>query len=437
MNDETFILRSPGPSLLNGLAPAPAAPSRGFGAGMFWEVVRTGLVELWAHKVRSLLTLTLLMLGVFALVVMTSVLDGVMDKISTGFAGMSWDGTVRIAQKTPETGEERKRFAMSPGLRQEDVARLTAPHPKVLAFLPRAQRTVTVRVTGDTERIFVTGVSPDYAAWMNRPIGLGRGLTEDDQLRRSTVAVVGATLATKLFGGADPVGRDLTVDGVPFRIVGVQAPGQIFNEENYTDANGILIPLQTYMDRMDPSHKLAQITVKLRSTEDMGEVSAMLLGRVRQAHHGIEDVEVVDLDAEAAKGYQNFLQQMRGWKIVLLSLAGTVLLVGGVGVLSVMLISFSDRRFEIGLRKALGASDQEIFIQFLLEALVLAAIGALLGTLSGALLCQALSSSFPYGLVVNPIGLLTAWVVALALALIFGLYPAFRAMRLSPMEAMR
>ena len=437
MNDEVLILRPPGPSLLNGEAPVPAAPTRGFSAGMLWEVIRTGLVELWAHKMRSLLTLTLLMLGVFALVVMTSVLDGIMDKISTGFAGMSWDGTVRIAPKTPETGEDRKRFNMSPGLRYEDLSRVTAPNPKVLAFLPRAQKTVAVRVSGDTERIFVNGVSPDYAQWMNRPIGLGRGLTEDDQRRRSTVAVVGATLATKLFGGADPVGRDLVVEGVPFRIVGVQAPAQIFNDENYFDANGLLIPLETYMDRMDPTHKLAQITVKLHRPEEMGEVSAMLLGRVRQAHHGIEDIEVVDLDAEAAKGYQNFLEQMRGWKIVLLSLASTVLLVGGVGVLSVMLISFSDRRFEIGLRKALGASDHEIFIQFLLEALVLAAIGALLGTASGALLCQALSASFPYGLVVNPIGLITAWIVALTLALVFGLYPAFRAMRLSPMEAMR
>ena len=437
MSDQGVILRSPGPSLLNGQAPAPAAPSRGFTFGMFWEVVRTGLVELWAHKMRSLLTLTLLMLGVFALVVMTSVLDGIMDKISTGFAGMSWDGTVRIAPKTPETGEDRKRFNMSPGLRYEDISRIAAPNPKVLAFLPRAQKTVTVRILGDTERIFVNGVSPDYAQLMNRPIALGRGLTEDDQRRRSTVAVVGATLATKLFGGADPVGRDLVVDGVPFRLVGVQAPGQIFNDENYFDANGILIPLETYMDRMDPAHKLAQVTVKLRRPEDMGEISAMLLGRVRQAHHGIEDVEVVDLDAEAAKGYQNFLEQMRGWKVVLLSLAGTVLLVGGVGVLSVMLISFSDRRFEIGLRKALGASDHEIFIQFLLEALVLAAIGALLGTLSGALLCQALSANFPFGLVVNPVGLVTAWIVALVLALVFGLYPAFRAMRLSPMEAMR
>ncbi|HJW72574.1 MAG TPA: ABC transporter permease [Geothrix sp.] len=437
MSDTPFLLRAPGPTLLDRELPPPALPTRGFGLGMILEVVRTGLVELWAHKMRSILTLTLLMLGVFALVVMTSVLDGVMDKISTGFAGMSWDGTVRIAPKTPETREDRNRFAMSPGLRAEDLGRLTAPHPQVLAFLPRAMKSVSVRVTGDTERIFVVGVSPDYATWMNRPIGLGRGLTEDDQRRRSTVAVVGATLASKLFGGSDPVGRDLVVEGVPFRIVGVQAPGQIFNEENYTDANGILIPLETYMDRMDPTHQLSQITVKLRRAEDQGEVTAMLLSRVRQAHHGIEDAEVVDLDAEAAKGYQNFLAQMRGWKVVLLSLAGTVLLVGGVGVLSVMLISFSDRRYEIGLRKALGASDHEIFIQFLLEAVVLAAIGALVGTVSGALLCEALSANFPYGLVVNPIGLLTAWIVALALALVFGLYPAFRAMRLSPMEAMR
>ena len=120
-----------------------------------------------------------------------------------------------------------------------------------------------------------------------------------------------------------------------------------------------------------------------------------------------------------------------------MSLAATVLLVGGVGVLSVMLISFSDRRFEIGLRKAMGASDFEILVQFLLEACVLAAVGASLGTFVGAATCKALSANFPYGLVVNPMGLIVAWVTALVLAVTFGLYPAIRASRLSPMEAMR
>ena len=406
-------------------------------AALYGEVVRGGLIELWAHKLRSTLTLTLLMLGVFALVVMTSVMDGVMDKVAMGFSGMSWDGTVLLVPRSPLTTEDQKRFAMSPGLRFEDLPRVTAPDPRVLAFLPRATHRSAVRTTGGNERIFVNGVTYEYGRWMNRPIGLGRGLTEDDGKRRSTVAVVGATLASKLFGGSDPVGRDITVEGVRFRIIGVQAPGQLFSEENWLDANGIAIPLETYMDRIDPEHKLDHVAVKLRSKRDIGEVAALLIGRARQAHHGIEDIEIKDLEAEGARLWANFLVQIFSWKVVLMSLAGTVLLVGGVGVLSVMLISFSDRRYEIGLRKAMGASDGEVFTQFLLEACVLAALGASLGTFAGAALCKALSANFPYGLVVNPFGLMIAWVVALLLAVTFGMYPAIRASRLSPMEAMR
>jgi len=401
------------------------------------EVVRGGLLELWAHKLRSFLTLTLLMLGVFVLVVMTSVLDGVMDKVTTGFAGMSWDGTAVVVPKIAETSEQQKRFAMSPGLRYEDLPRVTADYPKVLAFLPRATRRSNVRTTGGNERMFVTGVTPQYGVLMNRPIASGRGLTDDDEKRRSTVAIVGATLGSKLFGGADPVGRDVVVEGIPFRIVGLQDKLQIFSDEIWYDANGIQIPLSTYMARMDPDHKLTQIAVKLERRRDLTEVSSMVLGRVKQAHHGIEDVEIKDLEEISARWYNQFLREMRGWRIVLDSLAATVLLVGGVGVLSVMLISFSDRRFEIGLRKAMGASDGEILVQFLLEACVLAALGSAIGTIAGTILCRVLSPMFPWGLVVNPMGLLVAWLVALSLAVVFGLYPAIRASRLSPMEAMR
>src|SRR5512140_1236081 len=127
--------------------------------GLAFEIVRGGLVELWAHKLRSTLTLTLLMLGVFALVVMTSVLDGVMDRIATGFSGMSWDGTVRVVPKSPETTEEQKRFAMSPGLRYEDLPRIAAPDPRVLGFIPRAQKTSAVRIAGGSERLYVMGVT--------------------------------------------------------------------------------------------------------------------------------------------------------------------------------------------------------------------------------------------------------------------------------------
>ena len=162
------------------------------------------------------------------------------------------------------------------------------------------------------------GVTPDYAVLMNRPIALGRGLTADDARRRSTVAVVGATLASKLFGGADPVGRDVVVEGVPFRIVGVTAPAQIFSEEHYYDANGLLMPLETYVVRMDadPEADAAgrEAAGARRTSQD---VTAVLLSRARQAHHGIEDVEIMDLDAEMAKGYAHFKEEMRGWKVVL------------------------------------------------------------------------------------------------------------------------
>jgi putative ABC transport system permease protein len=401
------------------------------------EVIASGIKELWAHKLRSILTLTLLMLGVFALVVMTSLVGGIMDKVRTGFQGMSWDGTLVLQPRAPETLEQQKRFAQSPGLRLDDLPRLAAPSDKVLAFLPRASRWTSVRVAGGTEWASVSGCVPEYFPVMNRRIGAGRGLTEADQKRRSAVAVLGASLASKFLGGADPVGKEIVLNGVPFRVVGVLAPMMIFNEETWQDANGVLVPLEAYVDRLDPTRKLGSLMVKLHAARDLQEVSARMLGRARQAHHGIEDMEVKNLDADAARQYRNFLDQMRGWKIVLLSLAGTVLLVGGVGVLSVMLISCSDRRFEIGLRKALGASDREIFLQFLLEAGVLGSLGALAGTLAGALVCQALSQRFPAGLVIDPLGLALAWATALALAVGFGLYPAFRAMRLSPMEAMR
>ncbi len=443
MSSESMTLFQPAGAAESAAAGSPTrrAPRRrrslGVQLALVWEVVSGGLRELWAHKLRSILTLTLLMLGVFSLVVMTSVLDGVLDKVSTGFAGMSWDGTLVLAPKAAKTSEDQKRFAMSTGLVYEDLSRIAAPHPQVLGFSPRAVKRTAVRTTAGSERIFVSGVTSEYSFLMNRLIGLGRGITPDDQKRHSRVAVVGATLASKLFGGGDPVGRDMVIEGVPYRIVGVLASGQIFNEEMWQDANGVLVPLETYMDRLDADHKLTLVAVKLKNTRDLDEVSATMLGRARQAHHGIEDVEVQDLDAEAARGYAEFRQEMRGWSIVLYSLAGTVLLVGGVGVLSVMLISFADRRYEIGLRKAIGADDHQILIQFLLEALVLAALGATVGTLGGSALCKAISHLFPWGLVVNPFGLALAWGIALLLALGFGLYPAIRAAKLSPMEAMR
>jgi len=407
------------------------------GLALAAEVAAVALRELWAHRLRSLVTLTLLMLGVFALVVMGALLNGVISQVRAGFRGMCWNGALVLRPRSTRTPVEQKRFLQSTGLSLADLPRLTAPDPRVLAFLPRARKRADLRVPGGVLRVSVTGNAAAYLPAMHRRIAAGRGLTEVDQRRHNSVAVLGSFLAARVLGGADPVGREILLDGAPFRVVGVLAPLLVFNEDMWLDANGVLVPLEAFADRLDPRRGLTSMVVKLRAARDLEDVSALMLARARQAHRGIEDVEVKNLDAASVRIRAGFQHEMRGWKRVLFSLAGIVLLVGGVGVLSAMLISCADRRFEIGLRKALGASDREILGQFLLEAAVLSTLGALAGTCAGAAACAAFSSRFTCGLTLDPLWLATAWAVALALGLGFGLYPALRAMRVSPMEAMR
>lgn len=402
------------------------------------EIIVTGITEIWSYKMRSLLTLTLLTLGVFSLITMTSIMDGLSDKILAALSGSSWDSTVGFYPKDPQTTEESKRFLMSAGLRYEDLSRIAAPHPKILAFIPKAYYTCGVRTSGGIERVVISGVTPDYFPVMNRQIKEGRAITEDDQRRRSKVAVVGPRLASKLMGGADPLGQDILVDGTKYRIVGIYTSRMTVCGDDWWDERGLTIPLETYMDRIDPTHRLSNFKIKLKNKNTLQEVSAEILSRVKQAHHGIEDVSVEDLNQDQAKTRTILDDMLYKWRVVLFSLAGTVLLVGGVGILSVMLISFSNRRYEIGLRKSLGATDRQIFLQFLIEAFVLASFGAGIGTLAGIFTCHLLGPTFPYGnLPINLAGLTFAWLVTSILALLFGLYPAIKAKALSPIEAMR
>ena len=224
-----------------------------------FEVVTGGLVELWSHKLRSVLTLTLLMLGVFALVVLTSVLDGVLDKVGTGFEGMAWDGTVVLKPKDPETTEEQKRFAMSPGLRYEDLARVAAPYEGALAFLPRATKS-DAGARGRGHRAHLrhrphAGVRDVHEPAHRQRPRPHRGRPAAAQLGRRR-----RRHARHPSSSAASTRSDATWwwTASPAASWACRRRVMIFNEELYLDANGLMIPLETYMDRVDPSHKLTQ-----------------------------------------------------------------------------------------------------------------------------------------------------------------------------------
>jgi len=446
-------------------------------AGAFRERLVEASAELRENRGRASLQALGVVLGVASVLGGFAINDSMRqqaDRLFVRFGGLE---KLRVyPNPIVKGGQPTALQAANLGLLSADAAGGEALDPAAVAGVSvRRFDRVLVKSPATVQDRQVTGIGADFIPMEGYALAAGRGFTHSELETGAPVAILGTQAADSFFPTGSPVGQTLNLRGIPVTVVGTfqyrlfrfrEGAENIFSWENRI----IALPAAFVQKRLqgDPNLRLDQVAFKLPragdlmefsrtltgmlrtshrmqtdfrlddvAVRDLQEVSALVRGRVRQAHHGIEDVEVKNLDAEAARSYQTFLGQIRGWKIVFLSLAGTVVLVGGVGVLSVMLISCSDRRYEIGLRKALGASDQEILVQFLLEAAVLGALGALAGTVAGAVLCQALSGRFPYGLVVDPFGLAMAWVVALVLALVFGLYPALRAMRLSPMEAMR
>jgi putative ABC transport system permease protein len=201
---------------------------------------------------------------------------------------------------------------------------------------------------------------------------------------------------------------------------------------------GLYLPIETlrkfYAGDEAP---LAFLAIKTDELERLGHVRAALEAAISNAHRGARDFEVQNIAAEMLREREELHRVIRSWRIVLGTLAGISLIVGGIGLLSVMLISIGERLYEIGLRKALGATDSQIFFQFLAESAALAAVGGVLGAAGGIAVTKAAGSFFPTGLPIQVGGLLFAIGISVALGILYGIYPALKASRLDPVEALR
>ncbi len=201
---------------------------------------------------------------------------------------------------------------------------------------------------------------------------------------------------------------------------------------------GLYVPLSTmrkyYAGEDSP---LSFLAVKTRQVEKLGDLKAEVIASLTTAHRGAQDFRVENIAEEILRARVQVRQIVLNWRIVLGSIAGISLLVGGIGLLSVMLISIGERLYEIGLRKAIGATDAEIFLQFLLESVFLSVIGGLVGAGLGVALIKFVSRFFSSGLPINMQGLLTAAGIAVVLGALYGVYPALKASRMEPVEALR
>lgn len=403
------------------------------------ESVRTSFEEIRGHKLRSFLTLVGVLFGTIALVAVLSLLQGVHKSVWKGLDDLGFDGVLFVSQKTPSDRVQRAKAHLSRGLRAEDE-RYFRDSGLVKAFAPVGRTRGIVNSGTARRRVQILGVTADFAVAKNRDVAVGRFISDRDQKSVAAVAVIGHKLKERLFGGDEAIGQYVNLEGRRVMIVGV---GRKFNtdivddREMIQEMDAVYIPLSLYEKIFGRKNAVSYILIKATNPEDSvaaeGETRALMI----RAHGGINDVEIENIGKEMLQERAEVEEILQNWLIVLFAIAGISLVIGGIGIFAVLKISISERLFEIGLRKAIGASDREIFIQFLIESVTLSSVGAGIGILCGTVLVSAISSKFPAGLTLSGTGVVVAAGFAIGVGLFAGIFPSLVAARLTPVEALR
>lgn len=407
-----------------------------------WESFRVALRALSANKLRSALTMLGIVIGVAAVIALMAAGRGVQVFVTEQFQGIGSN----LLFVLPDMGRQSRFGGMSSvrPLTMGDVRALSDPFrlPDVARVAPQLDRSSTVSAGGRQTFTTVQGVTPEFVAvrkW--RPAG-GEFITPQDVEGRSRVVVLGKTVAETLFpDNPAPIGEIVRIQNVPFRVVGVmEEKGGTFTDQDHT----VFIPLTTAQSRLfsarAPSgeYRVSYILVEAVSEDRMDaaaeQIRTILRERRRIAFEDEDDFIVLS-QADLIQTFGNITGVLT---VFLGAIAGISLLVGGIGIMNIMLVSVTERTREIGLRKAVGARRRDILVQFLMEAVTLALAGGLIGIgigFAGAQVISALVEGFRS--VITPQAVLLATVVSAGVGLASGMYPAWRASRLNPIDALR
>jgi putative ABC transport system permease protein len=399
--------------------------------------------SLSGNKLRSMLTVLGIVIGVAAVIAMLSIGRGAQASITSRIESMGTNLIYVTPGSTSQSGVQSA--AGSAGTLTLDDADALANLANVEAVASQTSNFVQVVYQGVNANTRLMGVTPDYQTVSSLTLEDGEFISDSDQSARSLVVVLGSSVAEDLFGStAGVVGQKVRLNGQSFKVIGVLASKGSTGFMNQDDQ--VFVPLSTALyrlvggDRFRGSSVISQITIKASSSNVVDQVASEVTATVRDLHDTVEGAD--DFTVTTQKSTLAAATEVSDTLTIFLGgIAGISLAVGGIGIMNIMLTTVTERTHEIGLRKAIGAKRRDILLQFLVESMVLSFAGGLIGVALGwgaaHLMGQVQFSGSTITPVVGMDSVLLATLFSMAVGLFFGIYPATRAARLQPVDALR